>query len=108
MLVGVQGQDLHVGTQGLDLPRLNVVQRLYVFFWHLRRSRPCASLDAADCCVMREPTQGIALELTLVRFKLVGYRCLFACFRMGALKQNEAAVVELEAAVVEQNNKKQP
>ena len=26
-LVGMQGLDLHVGTQGLDLPRLNVVQR---------------------------------------------------------------------------------
>ena len=31
-----------------------------------------------------------------------------AYLRMGALKQNDAAVVELEAAVVEQNNKKQP
>ena len=30
-LVGMQGIDLHVGTQGLDLPRLNVVQRLNVF-----------------------------------------------------------------------------
>ena len=31
--MGVQGQDLHVGTQGLDLPRLNVVQPLNVLFW---------------------------------------------------------------------------
>ena len=30
-LVGMQGLDLHVGTQGLDLPRLNAVQRLNVF-----------------------------------------------------------------------------
>ena len=32
-LLGTQGLDLLVGTQSLDLPRLNVVQPLHVLFW---------------------------------------------------------------------------
>ena len=45
-LLGTQGLDLLVGTQCLDMPRLNVVQPLNVLFWR-KAYRPVSQLPNA-------------------------------------------------------------